>query len=382
VVVSKAQGHGDAHARRIREWTLEFLQTEALPHHRLGQAQWTVLHNEDIAREIKLKMVEISKKGFLRAEDVADLVASPKMQNTFSEKGICKPSISKKTATRWLQKLDWRYESSQNGMYIDGHEREDVVVYRREFVERWGTYEKRFHKWDNDGHELPRPNGFPLPNGGPFWLVLITHDESMFYQNDHRKIAWTQKNSRPTPQPKGEGQSIMISDFLTSEWGRLCDGDESVSIAVFPPSVLLTWTPIFREARVIFKAGKNRDGYFGAEEILTQVDSAIDIFEGLSKGNFRALFMLDNAPSHQKRALDALLAQKMLKGVPFFICTLFFLPHFHWNSTKEGLDASPGGATHATWSAPKWRFPNVLFPGRSSLDARMVQGDGTHYPGA
>jgi hypothetical protein len=164
----------------------------------------------------------------MRAEDVVDLVASPEMQKTFSEKGICKASISKKTATRWLEKLDWRYKSSQNGMYIDGHEREDVVAYRHEFVEQFKTYEKCFHKWDNDGHELPCPNGFPLPNGGPFRLVLVTHDESIFYQNDHHKTAWAPKTSRPTPQPKGEGQSIMVSDFLTSKWGHLHNGAEFV----------------------------------------------------------------------------------------------------------------------------------------------------------
>jgi hypothetical protein len=89
------------------------------------------------------------------------------------------------------------------------------VAYRCEFLE-------------HDGRKLPRPNGFPLPNGGPFRLVLVTHDESIFYQNDHHKIAWALKTSRPTPQPKGEGQLIMVSDFLTSEWGRLCNGVEPV----------------------------------------------------------------------------------------------------------------------------------------------------------
>jgi hypothetical protein len=218
LVISKAQGHGDTHARRIREWTLKFLQTKALPLHRLGQARWTALKDEDVASEIKLRMVEKSKKGFVKAEDVVDLVASPEMQKIFSEKGICKPSISKSTATRWLQKLDWRYQATQNGMYIDGHEREDVVAYRRAFVEQWKTYDLRFHQWDDDGCELPRPNGFPVPDGLPFRLVLITHDESTFYQNDHCKIMWTQTTDQPTLQPKGDGQSIMVSDFLTSKW--------------------------------------------------------------------------------------------------------------------------------------------------------------------
>jgi len=75
----------------------------------------------------------------------------------------------------------------------------------------------------------------------------------------------------------------------------------------FSPTLPLLTSPS-REALVIFKAGKNRDEYFGAEEILTQVDSAIDIFEGLSQGNFKALFLFNNAPSHQKRASDVILA--------------------------------------------------------------------------
>ncbi len=184
---------------------MAFVQRGALPIHRLGQACWTVLCDEDIASEIKLWMVQKAKKGFLRAEDIVNLVASPEMQKTFAEKGICKSSISKSTVIRWLKKLDWRYQSFRNGMYINGHEREDVVAYWRAFVERWKNFEKQFHQWDNNGCELPRPNGFPVPNGPLFQLVLVTHDESTFYQNDCRKIAWAQTTSRPTPQPKGEG---------------------------------------------------------------------------------------------------------------------------------------------------------------------------------
>jgi hypothetical protein len=61
-------------------------------------------------------------------------------------------------------------------------------------------------------------------------------------------------------------------------------------------------------------------------DLLAQVNSAIDIFEGLSKGLSKALFLFDNTSSHQKRALDALSARKMPKGVPlflFYFVTLF-----------------------------------------------------------
>lgn len=106
VIVSKAQGRGDTHTRCICEWTGEFLPSGALPLHCLGQAQWTVLSDEDITSKIKLKMVEKTKKGFLKGEDLVELVASPEMQNVFSKKGISKLLISNKTATHWLKKLD------------------------------------------------------------------------------------------------------------------------------------------------------------------------------------------------------------------------------------------------------------------------------------
>ena len=128
-VVLKAQEHGNNHAQCICKWTLQYLQTKALPLHHLGQVWWMVLRDKDIMSEIKLKMVKKSKKGFVRAEDIVNLVASLEMQRIFFKKGICKASISTRTATCWLKKLDWRYQSTQNGMYIDGHERKDVVAY-------------------------------------------------------------------------------------------------------------------------------------------------------------------------------------------------------------------------------------------------------------
>lgn len=46
---------------------------------------------------------------------------------------------------------------------------------------------------------------------------------------------------------------------------------------------------------------------------MKQVDKAIDIFEDRTKGFAQGLFIFDNAPSHQKRAADALSARYMPK---------------------------------------------------------------------
>lgn len=76
---------------------------------------------------------------------------------------------------------------------------------------------------------------------------------------------------------------------------------------------------------VFFKAGKNRDGYFDASDLLQQVDNAINIFESKTNRFATALFLFDNAPSHQRRALDARSAQKMPKG-----------SHPTWRHHKDG----------------------------------------------
>ncbi|KIJ36225.1 hypothetical protein M422DRAFT_96515, partial [Sphaerobolus stellatus SS14] len=269
-----------------------------------------ILEDEDIQEKIQLKLMERSKKGYIRAEDIVEIVQSSEIQDLLASKGT-RTTISIWTARRWLKRLDWRYGKTKNGMYIDGHEREDVVEYRKGFLERWKEYEKRMIIYDNHGNIISTPNGPAIPLQVRFKLILVTHDESTFYANDRRKTKWSHSSEKAAPERKGEGASIMISDFLTPEWGRLRDDSD--------------------EAQVIFKAGKNRDGYFSADDLLNQVKDAIDIFESRSNGTATGLFMFDNAPSHQKRAPDARSARKMPKG-----------PSANWTHHKNGPEMRPG----------------------------------------
>ena len=229
VVVAKSQSHSVARARLVRHWVLRFLQTRDLPHSKQNGTRSAVLQDEDISREIQAALGEKSKHESIKATDLVDIIASPGIQEWFKNAGIDRPTISERTAHRWLGALGWEYRKQKNGMYIDGHEREDVVLYRDAFVQRFKQYEHRFHLWDDNGVELPPPRGFPVPKAaGCFRLILITHDESTFFQNDQRKVSWDREGSSKAPRPKGDGQSLMISDFLTSEWGRLRDDNRCV----------------------------------------------------------------------------------------------------------------------------------------------------------
>ena len=63
----------------------------------------------------------------------------------FPQLGITpKQPISERTARRWLIKLGWRRTVVRKGVYMDGHERDDVVKYRKDiFLPMMQDYERR-----------------------------------------------------------------------------------------------------------------------------------------------------------------------------------------------------------------------------------------------
>ncbi|KIJ55781.1 hypothetical protein M422DRAFT_240406 [Sphaerobolus stellatus SS14] len=178
--------------------------------------------------------------------------------------------------------------------------------------------------YDNDGKIISTPPDIQI-DGKPACLILVTHDESTFYANDRRKTKWIHESQKAAPEPKGEGQSLMVSDFLTVKEGRLKhEGNE---------------------ARIVFKAGKNRDGYFTADDLLKQVENAVNIFDARYQGNAVGLFIFNNAPSHQKRAEDALSAHKLPKK-----------PTTGWTHHKNGKPMRNGRFTDG--SEQQFYFPD------------------------
>lgn len=43
--------------------------------------------------------------------------------------------ISESTAVRWLKKLGFKLRRVQKGVYVDGHEREDVIKARKDMID-------------------------------------------------------------------------------------------------------------------------------------------------------------------------------------------------------------------------------------------------------
>ena len=173
--------------------------------------------------------------------------------------------ICTETARLWLRSLGFSQKYHKKGVYFDGHERQDVVDYREQFV-------KQLHQLDRrciyDGHE-------PELLEGEKPVIQIHHDESTFYANADQSHYWADDHVAVLKQ-KSLGQAIMVSNFVeeaTADYLRH-DGKEA-------------WLLLETQ----------QDSYFDSDKFLNQVDTAIEVFEEKFP-HAQALFLFDNGPIH------------------------------------------------------------------------------------
>ncbi|EXX52549.1 uncharacterized protein OCT59_008726 [Rhizophagus irregularis] len=135
-------------------------------------------------------------------------------------------------------------QSRKKGIYFDGHEREDVVEYRKEFLDK--MLEKFMPTFE--GENMEQKNLVLLSNKKLH--ILITHDECLFYANDDRPVVWAPIGEPPL-RKKGQEKSIMVSDFLLETDGRLKLNEDEI----------LLYPEIPVEARKFLRPGKNEEGW-------------------------------------------------------------------------------------------------------------------------
>lgn len=242
-----------------------------------------MIDDNDIAQDIKIHLQGIGK--YIKAEDIVQFCGTPEMLDRLGRT----KSISLATARRWLIKMGYRWTKTPKGQYVDGHERDDVVRYRQQvFLPQMVEYMSRMRRWLED-------SGWDIPPEVARALVIWHHDESTFYANDRRYNCWVPPGATAKPYAKGEGASLMIAHFVSADYGWLQSPDGSET------------------AGVLFRAGKNREGYFTNDDILSQFETAVQIVKKYFPGDDH-IFLYDNATTHLKRDAGALSASKMTKG--------------------------------------------------------------------
>ncbi|KDQ10774.1 hypothetical protein BOTBODRAFT_115299 [Botryobasidium botryosum FD-172 SS1] len=281
-----------------------------------------------------------ARKKFISAKEVAQHLSSLETRERLN---LPAGTIHERTAVRWLQYLGYSWRHEPKGQYKDGHEREDVVDYRQNvFLPAWMRLTEGLTAFD-DGNESS--------------VILWFHDECTFYANDCRTLRWVHEDEEPVPYPKGEGLSLMVADFASAQYGWLRAPDGS------------------SEARILFRAGKERDGYLKAQNIQDQATLAMDILDAHYPGH-KHVFIYDNAPTHLARAPNALSARRMPLHPPKkknFLCPV---------KTSEGLTQSvrmedgtfPDGTPQSLYF-PEGHPQAGLFKGmKEILHERIVKG--------
>ena len=101
-------------------------------------------------------------------------------------------------------------------------------------------------KYEGEFMDRIHPN---LPEGEKE-RVLVVHDECIFYSNDGKRGLWTKNGEMPL-RKKGNGRSIMVSEFLTEIDGRLRLKQADIEKHPHVPE----------EARCYLRPGINQEGY-------------------------------------------------------------------------------------------------------------------------
>ena len=244
-----------------------------------------MLTDEDLVNTINLHLQELGKN--ITVAKLIQFLACPDIMEKY---GIQK-KISEWTARCYLQALGYHFCEAKKGQYADGHERPDVVVYRdRKYVPALRALKNWVWNYI-DG----------LPEYGPFLeeqdTIIWFHDKSIFYAHDRRRKTWYHKDAPTKPYAKGEGKSLMITDFVSAEFGWLWSKDGT------------------HTACCVMKPGKNHDGYFTSDDIVEQANAAMDIVT-VDYPEYKHIFIYDNTPSHLKRVDGTPSSQKMPKFSP------------------------------------------------------------------
>ena len=307
---SHHDGDGVYFARQVRALARHYQVYEHLPielrgGNRLGSCY---LDDEDVKREAcswleSQKTGSVTSSGFCKALNASIL---PQLAI------VLKQPLSNRTVQRWLHKLGFRRKALTKGVYMDGHERADVVAYRENvFLPAMENFERRMAQ--HHGPELRRcePNLQP----GEKRIIAQFHDESCFHANEFKRSTWCVgvlfrlftcflllrrlKEGTMVLQKKSRGRLIHVSDFINEEDGRLVQRDDQGQV--------------IRDARKIIYPGAAGDLWWDTKQLLAQVTDAIDIFN-VSHPDCEALFIFDQSSAHASLGPDALQPFDMNKG--------------------------------------------------------------------
>ena len=180
------EGEGVHFARRIRVLAHHYQHFEQLPEEKRGGDRGnSLLHNEQ---------VQIASRTYLSSIEKGEV--TPKLFRRALNEQILpmlgyqlKKGLSERTARRWLVKLGWRRTKLKKGVYMDGHERPDVVKYRQDdFLPKMASYERFMVQWIMEDTQTVRKD--PELGPGEKRIIPLFQDESSLHAGEYKTNVW------------------------------------------------------------------------------------------------------------------------------------------------------------------------------------------------
>jgi hypothetical protein len=181
------EGSGAYFSQKIRVLMRHYQLFEQLPVEKRGtHHSRSLLNNEEVQKAARtylsrLPTGEVTPKVFHQALN----------KRILPTLGLAiEGGLSAHTASRWLIRLGWQNTRLKKGVYMDGHERPDVVEYcQKMFLSTMALYEKRMAQWVLQGSELVHVDP-DLGLGEKRIIALFQDDESSFHVNEYKQNIW------------------------------------------------------------------------------------------------------------------------------------------------------------------------------------------------
>jgi hypothetical protein len=180
------KGTGHHFARQIRALAQHYQLFEQLPEEKQGGTGGRSLLKDERVQAVArtylsgVPLGKVTPRKFHRAltKDILPTLGFP-----------IKDGLSECTARRWLISLGWRRMRVKKGVYMDGHERPDVVEYRNDmFLPLMASFERHMAKWGPEGPGLVRVDPELRPDERR--IIAVFQDESCFHANEYKQTVW------------------------------------------------------------------------------------------------------------------------------------------------------------------------------------------------
>lgn len=298
--------------RSIRQWRTDYFENGEILENKQGHYQRTGLlwSNEKLnkkASEYVRENANVKGAPNLTSASFCSWINDFLLPNSCLEPGFPR-KISVETARCWLHHLGFQVLSAKKGAYFDGHERDDVVKSRKQFLEDMISV-GFLHPSQAPTPDSQRafPSNVPLASEeARSKLVVIFHDESTFHANDDQTVQWGVKGEGML-RPKSKGSGIMVSDFIEERAGYLALTTEEFKTAKTKDKT------IQQSARQLLEYGESREGYWTCDKFMKQLEGAMKIADVKypKADGWNVVWIFDHSSCHTAMAVDALDVNQM-----------------------------------------------------------------------